>query len=324
MRDNIWKNGIMGLVIGDALGSPVQFLPREKLRKQGLVTGMEAGGAYQTPAGTWTDDSSMALATMDSIICNNGINRIDIMSRFESWLYHGMYTPFGKAFDNGATCTRAIETYTKTHNHLTCGRTDEWANGNGGLMRILPACLYSIDEVLNVDSAITTVHAVTALTHNHPRALIGSGIYYFLANAIVISNGDPGRDLNSILQAGMDDARAFYTGMGMEKYKKDLAKYDRLFRIDDLKQINENGIRSSGYVVDTLEAAVWSLANTSSFCDALLLAVNLGHDADSVGAVTGGLAGLYYGYDDIPEDWLGVIQRREWIEDLCTRIAVLI
>ena len=121
--------------------------------------------------------------------------------------------------------------------------------------------------------------------------------------------------LNDRLQAGLNTGFAFY-----EHYLADhenLEYYDRMRDLEAFASLPEGSIRSSGYVVDALEAAVWSLVNADSFETALLKAVNLGDDTDTVGAIAGGLAGLYYGYDAIPEDWLGVLQRCEWIEGLC-------
>lgn len=124
-------DGMMGLVVGDALGCPVQFLGREELRERGAVTEMEGYGTYNMPPGTWTDDSSMALATLASINERNGIDLRDIMERFLDWEFHGAYTPFGKAFDEGNTCSNAIYKYRDSHNLTTCGETDEYSNGNG-------------------------------------------------------------------------------------------------------------------------------------------------------------------------------------------------
>lgn len=309
-KANLYLDGIMGLVIGDALGNPVQFSPRDTIRRQGPVKSMESGGVFNTPAGTWTDDSSLALATLASIGSTGRLDYNDIMKRFAAWLYKGEYTPFGRAFDQGGTCTGAIVDYAMHHNPYACGRTGEYANGNGGLMRILPVCLYSLDLV-DDNAAIRFVHDATALTHNHPRALVGSGIYYFMVKSIVHGVGD----LKNRLQAGMDAAYKYYH-LDAE-YSEDLDHYRRLYFMSYFAETPESEIRSSGYVVDTLEAAVWSLLTTDSFEQALLRAVNLGDDADTVGAVAGGLAGLYYEYGAIPKEWLAVIQRREWIEGLC-------
>ena len=310
---NIWLDGMMGLVIGDALGNPVQFSSRETIQKQGYVKGMESGGVYHTPVGTWTDDSSMALATLDSIRMCGGINLNDIMQKFMFWRYDGRYTPFRQAFDQGGTCTAAITDYSRNHNPFICGRIGEFANGNGGLMRILPVCLFGVD-LEDDEAAIRFVHDVTALTHNHPRALIASGMYYFMVKEMISGTGD----MIERLQNGYDHAFRFYHLD--QKFSKELGSYTRLMSMGAFSSLDEWQIRSSGYVVDTLEAAVWSLATTGSFRDALLKAVNLGDDADTVGAVAGGLAGLFYGHDAIPAGWTAAIQRRGWIEDLCNEM----
>lgn len=131
MKRNIWLDGMMGVVVGDALGCPIQFLKREEIknRPEGPVTGMEAGGVFNVPAGTWTDDSSMALATMDSIIEKGKADPADIMNRFVRWEVKGEYTPFGKAFDQGNTCISAIYKFMENPDVNTCGGTDGYSNG---------------------------------------------------------------------------------------------------------------------------------------------------------------------------------------------------
>lgn len=311
MPNNKWLDGVMGLVVGDALGDPVQFMPRAMV-KQHPVRGMRDCLTHKTPAGTWTDDSALTMATLCSLVERDGVDLEDIMSRFVEWLHHGMFTPFGYAFDIGATCGYAIDHFAVHRNVATCGRTGERANGNGALMRILPICLLCKDQP--DQTALDHVHRVTALTHNHIRAHIGSGIYFFLVQSIV----EGGLGLRALLQRGMNRAVSYYGDPDVPgAYNTEIDKYSRLFSIPGLMSIQENGIASSGYVVDTLEAAVWALATTDSYEKCVLKAVNLGGDADSIGAVAGGLAGLYYGYDAIPERWKKQIKRRDWIESRC-------
>ena len=149
------------------------------------------------------------------------------------------------------------------------------------------------------------------MTHAHIRSNIACGLYYFMASAVLSGDGS----LTERLQMSLDRGFAFY-----EHYLADhenLEYYDRMRDLEAFASLTEDSIRSSGYVVDALEAAVWALSNSGSFDGALLKAVNLGDDTDTVGAIAGGLAGLFYGYDAIPADWLAAIQRREWIEGLC-------
>ncbi len=317
---NIWLDGIMGVVLGDALGNPVQFMSREDVRKA-PVTGMRGGGAYKTPVGTWTDDTSMTLAALSSINRLGMIDPKDIMEQFCKWLKEGKYTPFGEAFDIGRGTWDAIMRYLREGDIKTCGGIFERENGNGSLMRIMPACLYcaelQIKGLLTDEEAAGLIHTVSGLTHNHLRSKIACGLYYFMVRALLDPAPDMETDLIHRLSEGLDDGFAFY-GSRLQCVTE-LSHYARLRNLFSFKDLPAQEIRSSGYVVDTLEAAVWSLITTESFETALLKAVNLGEDADSVGAVCGGLAGLYYGYEDMPADWLNVLQRREWIETLCTQ-----
>lgn len=307
---NIWKSGIMGVVVGDALGCPVQFESREEVARH-PVTGMRGYGTFNLPAGSWTDDSSLTLALLESIRRNGGIDYTDIMDNFVKWLDDGEFTPYGYSYDIGRGTMNAIRIYKRDHKPHKAGSFDERNNGNGSLMRIMPAVLYCCDPPLPTAEAIDIVHKVGSLTHAHIRANIACGLYYFMASAILTMDGA----LTDRLQAGLDKGFAFY-----EKYLADhenLGYYDRLRDLGSFAALPEDSIRSSGYVVDALEGAVWALVNTDSFESALLKAVNLGDDTDTVGAIAGGLAGLYYGYDAIPEEWLAAIQRRDWVEGLC-------
>ena len=306
----MWKSGIMGIVVGDALGCPVQFKSREEVARH-PVTGMRGFGTFNLPAGSWTDDSSLTLALLESIRRTDSIDYKDIMDNFVKWLDDGAFTPYGYAYDIGRGTMNAIHRYKRYHEPLKAGNIDERSNGNGSLMRIMPSVLYCCDHVLPADEAIDIIHNVGGLTHAHIRANIACGLYYFMVCAILNEEGS----LTNRLQAGLDRGFAFYEAHLADH--ENLEYYERLRNLGSFGDMPEDSIRSTGYVVDTLEAAVWSLANTGSFADALLKAVNLGYDTDTVGAICGGLAGLYYGYDAIPVDWLAALQRRDWIESLC-------
>jgi len=306
----------MGVVVGDALGLPVQFSSREEVEEE-PVTDMIGFGVFNMPPGSWSDDSSLTLAALDSINELNRIDSEDIMRRFVCWYDNGEYTPFGYAYDIGYTCETAICNYKDIQDYKTCGLSDVCSNGNGSLMRIMPACLYVHENVmrsaLEEERGLELIHEISALTHAHLRAKMACGIYYFLVKNILNHTGT----LAEKLQAGMDDAMAFY--------HKDignlaqLAHYHRMNQLDEFKDTPIDLIESSGYVVETLEAAVWCLLNTDNLKDCLLKAVNLGDDTDTVAAVAGGLAGLYYGYDAIPKEWLEKIQKRLWIKRMCER-----
>ena len=311
---NIWLNGIMGVVVGDALGCPVQFESRDEVARH-PVTGMRGYGTFNLPEGSWTDDSSLTIALLESIRRTGKIDLDDIMENFMKWLYNGEFTPYGESYDIGRGTMQAINRYKKNRKAKKCGGDEEWNNGNGSLMRIMPACLYcSVMESSGMYSdrdAIDVIHSVGGLTHAHIRSNIACGLYFFMAKYILFREGS----LQERIQEGLTQGFAFYESYLADK--ENLHYYDRLKDLEAFKSLPADKIKSTGYVVDALEAAVWSLITTDSFDQALLKAVNLGDDTDTVGAIAGGLAGLYYGYDSIPEDWLSAIKRREWIEEMC-------
>ena len=301
---NIWLNGIMGVVVGDALGCPVQFESRKEVARH-PVTDMRGYGTFNLPEGSWTDDSSLTIALLESIRRIGKIDLDDIMENFMNWLYDGDFTPYGQSYDIGRGTMQAIDRYSRIRNAKKCGGDEAWNNGNGSLMRILPACIYcSVMETSGIYSdrdAIDVIHSVGGLTHAHIRSNIACGLYFFMVKQILIGEGP--------LQERMQE--------GLTQGKENLHYYDRLRDLTAFKSLPAEKIKSTGYVVDALEAAVWSLITTDRFDQALLKAVNLGDDTDTVGAIAGGLAGLYYGYDTIPENWLSAIKRREWIEEMC-------
>lgn len=310
--NNIWLNGIMGVVVGDALGVPVEFCSREEL-KENPVKKMEGYGSYDVPEGTWSDDSSMTLATLDSL--KNGYNPTDIMEKFADWLVEGKYTPNGETFDVGRTCLRAIMNYLKEQDIAKCGGSGELDNGNGSLMRILPICLYMYEkqnaENLTDAEVIEKVHEASALTHAHMRSKIACGLYFFMVRSILDNQGT----LQRVLQKGLDEGIVYYANE--KESAVELISYARLCDLNEFKNLPEEKIESTGYVVATLEAAVWSLLQTENYAEAMLTAVNLGEDTDTVAAIAGGLAGLYYGHEGIPGEWLEIVQKREWIKELC-------
>ena len=308
---NIWRDGIYGLAVGDALGVPVEFTSREE-RKADPVMEMRGYGTHDQPAGTWSDDTSMVLATLDSIDNQRNLDRKDMMKCFSDWCLYGEYTPFREVFDIGNATRQAILRYGQTKNLDECGGRTEYDNGNGSLMRILPVCLFLFERQKKIctseDECIYKIHAVSTLTHANLRSQMACGIYYFCVEAVLEQQGS----LIERLQKGIDQAYEYYRH-DLRNYAQ-LQHFQRLMHLEKFRELPEMEISSSGYVVDTLEAAIWCLIQTDSFEEALIMAVNLGDDTDTVGAVTGGLAGLYYGYEKIPQEWLDALQKKDMIE----------
>lgn len=309
---NIWLEGITGVVVGDALGCPVQFEEREEVAEH-PVTGMRGYGAFSVPAGSWTDDSSLTLALLDSICKTGKLDLKDIMDNFVDWLEDGAFTPFGYAYDIGGSTIGAITEYEAKGNPLLCGGRGEYDNGNGSLMRIMPACLYCCKRGMNDDDAVRAVHAVGSLTHAHIRANIACCLYYFMVKEILDAQGT----LKDRLQAGLDKGFRYFEEAKVDQ--GNLKYYDRIRNLNTFAETPIEEIQGTGYVVDTLEAVIWSLITTNSFEEALLKVVNLGKDTDTTGAIAGGLAALYYGYDAIPKEWIKEIQKYDWIRELCEK-----
>jgi len=306
-------SAIMGLCVGDALGVPVEFKSRYQLKRDPVVD-MRSYGTYNQPAGTWSDDTSMTLCTLDSL--SNGLDYKDIMDKFLSWYKKGEYTPFGETFDIGMGTRRALTNYANGEEPLKSGGTGERDNGNGSLMRILPLFFYlqkTYGENFNEkEKPYEIIHNISALTHRHKRSMIACGIYITIADYISREY-----NLNEAVKLGINKSFQYYEKK--EEFKEELKYYQRL-NDKNFHKLPEEEIKSSGYVVVSLEAALWSLVNTVSYKDCLLKAVNLGEDTDTVAAIAGGLAGLYYGCEDIPKEWLDKIQRRKYVEELCKNL----
>ena len=338
LKDQI-LGGILGLAVADAVGVPVEFQSRESLR-QNPVTDMRGYGTYNQPPGTWSDDTSLTLCLLDSLAMNGFHARwerdsnfpepdyADIMQRFISWIDKGEYTPHGKVFDVGIATRRALQRYKNGIGPLECGGTSEQDNGNGSLMRILPMIFYLCTLIENMSRyapggraesvSLCFIHSVSSLTHAHQRSQIACGIYLMIAHFIFYSSEDK-RNLKQAIDAGLKGARGDKENYGRyqdKEYAKELKHYKRLFK-KNFAKLPEEEIKSSGYVVDTLEAALWCLLNTDNYKDCVLKAVNLGDDMDTVAAVAGGLAGMYYGVESIPNEWLNQLARRDYIEELC-------
>lgn len=313
---NIWRDGIMGVVTGDALGCPVQFEGRSEVARH-PITGMRGYGTFDLPEGSWTDDSSLTLALLDSLTKKNAVNYKHIMDNFVDWLQNGEFTPYGYSYDIGRGTMESIFSYIKIPTDMHQGSALVNNNGNGSLMRIMPICLFAYTKGYDIDTAMEYVHNVSALTHAHPRAQVACGYYYCIVKAI-LDNRIKAKHLTlgECIQIGIDQGNRYYED---HPFHPETDHYHRLFFVDGFAYTPEAYIRSSGYVVDTLEASIWSLINTKSYKDALLKAVNLGMDTDTVGAVTGGLAGLYYGYESIPADWINALQKKDWLIEMCEK-----
>lgn len=308
------RGAVLGLAAGDALGVPVEFMQREEIARD-PVTDMRGWGTYMQPPGTWSDDTGMVLATMDSLGCGR-FDPENMMQRFAEWSHGGKYWPYEQMFDMGNTTNEAIGRYKTGVPALACGLSGSTSNGNGALMRILPAALFLYPEtgpnVCRNDKAMKMVRDMCRLTHAHPRSFVGCGMYVSIACQLM-----SGQEIRAAVQTGIMEAAGYFID---KDYAADLNHYARLADPDGFRRLPEKEINSSGYVVDTLEAAVWCLMNTKTYKDCVLRAANLGKDTDTVAAVAGGLAGIVYGEKAIPPAWRLVMPKTGFMEELCLKM----
>lgn len=305
-------DGLLGLAVGDALGVPFEFSSREKMRRN-PATDMVGYGAHNQPEGTWSDDTSMALCTADSLL--RGFAPDDMMKKFSAWLTRRQYTAAGAVFDVGMTCRRAIRRYEEGADPSICGDYSEQGNGNGGLMRIFPMALYQSlkteRETADSEEFLRPVHIASSLTHGHTRGLICCGIYTMMLDEWL--HREAGATLLSVLSRGFERAKAVYTRMGGE-FEREMNASGLFIHPETLKTLPMDALDSTGYAVHTLHAALWCLLTTDNYRDCVLCAVNMGKDTDTTAAVAGALAGVIYGRAAIPPKWLELLKNRKLIE----------
>lgn len=300
------KAVMIGHAIGDALGVPVEFCERDELKKNPVVD-MRGYGTYPVPAGSWSDDTSMSIAALDSL-AKGTVNLDDIMNNFVEWVEEGKYTPTGESFDIGRTCLQAIRAYLICKNTDECGQIGEYSNGNGSLMRIHPFALFAIAKGMTLGKSLDVIREGSIITHAHPRSIYGCGIY-----SMVLWDILRGADKAQI-PSTIEKASVLFDGI----YPEESDYYEWAF-YKKLTTKTEDEISGSGYVVNTLEAALWCLLTTNNYKECVLKAVNLGEDTDTVAAIAGGLAGALYGYDSIPKEWRDTLIKADYIENMCER-----
>jgi len=306
---NWYKDILLGIAIGDALGVPVEFENRQELEKNPVV-GMREYGTHYQPKGTWSDDTSLALCLAESLC--NGYDLSDIGNNFVKWYNDGYWTPHGKVFDVGFTTARAISYFQSGCKPELAGMDREKDNGNGSLMRILPLVPYILN--MGVEERYKIIREVSSLTHRHPRSILACIVLCEFAIQYI--------NQQSCEKAYRTVQQALSRFLKREMFLEEEVPFKRFVELsyEEFKGLESRDIRSTGYVIDTLEASLWSVFNTSNFKDAVLKAVNLGHDTDTVGAITGGLAGVIHGYDSIPSEWINVLVRKDDIIELADRL----
>lgn len=293
------RGTLLGLAVGDALGAAVEFKPPGTFEP---VTDYRGAGPHRLKPGEWTDDTSLALALADSIT-GVGWDLNDQARRYVSWWRDGKYSVNGRCFDIGITTQSALSRFEQTGDAHSSADRSEQASGNGSIMRLAPvpiayAHLFPerIEELARLagESSLTTHASPQCLSACRYMALLLAGLICGVPRDEVIDPGWPPlvqlREIRSLHREVDEVARGSF------------------------RKRQPPDIEGSGYVVKSLEAALWAFHDANDFREAVLRAVNLGDDADTTGAVCGQLAGAYWGESGIPEDWLGGLARREMID----------
>lgn len=298
-----YRGALLGLALGDALGMPAEFKLPGTFPP---ITTLTGGGRNNLKPGYWTDDTSMALCLADSLIKCQGFNAEDQIKRYLHWYQDGYLSSTGQCFDVGKTVRAALETYMQTGEPYS-GPKHPRSAGNGSLMRLVPIPLAFANSpqtaiLLAADSSRTTHGAIEAIDACRLLAALIIGAL----------QGQP----KEILTA--DHLFLRFTGCS-----KPLVPKIAEIAAGSYKEKNPPAIRGTGYAVDSLEAALWAFYNSHNFADGVLLAVNLGEDADTTGAVYGQLAGAYYGANAIPAPWLDTLYRKDYIQAQADKLLEL-
>lgn len=299
------KEGIVGFAVGDAMGVPTEFCSREKLLDK-PITKMVSRIRDGLPKGAWSDDTSLTLATMASMI-DYGLNYNEIANNYVKWFTNNEFCSVDTAFGIGRTTLKSLVKYTQTEEDAyLCGESSFYDNGNGSLMRMVPIAYYLNSKRYNNKEIYNIIKKYSSITHGHEIAVCGC--YIYTKYMILLMQGK--NKLDAIKEIQKIDYSMFN--------KKTLEAYNRVLR-GDLINLTIDDIKSSGYVVDTLESVLWCFLNAKSYHQSIIATTNIGDDTDTIGALTGALSGIYYGYNSIPEEWVNNLRKKDYIMDLCDK-----
>ena len=279
-----FRGCLLGLAAGDALGTTLEFQPPGTFEP---ISDMVGGGPFGLRPGQWTDDTSMALCLATSLVECSGFDAADQMRRYVRWMHDGYLSSTGACFDIGNTVLGALSRFLR-HGDPDAGSTEPRTAGNGSLMRLAPVPMYFAG---NAAEAIARSADSSRTTHGALEAVDACRYY---AGLLIGALG--GVDKNTLLSPGYSPVDGLWQHDPLADKVAHIAE-------GSFKHRNPPEIRGTGYVVDALEAALWAFHHSDSFRDGALLAVNLGDDADTTGAIYGQIAGAHYGAEAIPPSW---------------------
>jgi len=314
IKTNPPTNALLGVAIADALGVPFEFKVRADIPRSHIPM-MMGYGTYNQKPGTWSDDSSMTFCLAESLV--SGYDLKDMAEKFIAWKTESYWSARGEVFDIGRTTSIAIN---RLQVFLREDKVDELEflkysgdeqdNGNGSLMRILPLLFYIKGKP--IEEQFEIIWNVSALTHRHIRAAMCCLIYLRMAEHIL--NGK--KKVESYFQV-QKEILEFWEKMNFAERER--VHFSKVIQ-NDIREVRLEDLRSGGYVIESLEASFWCFLQKENYEDTVVEAIHLGHDTDTTAAIVGGLAGLYYGAENIPEDWIVSIARMEDVLELGDRL----
>ena len=293
-RRSRYRGALLGLAAGDALGTTVEFTAPGEFEP---LTDIVGGGPFDLKAGEWTDDTSMALCLAESLSTRNGFDPAHQLQTYVRWYREGHWSVKGRCFDIGTTTARSLHRFENTRESY-CGPTDPDMAGNGSLMRLAPVPLLFARRPAE---AIARSGDSSRTTHAAPVCVDSCRFF----GGLIVASLD-----------GVPKDRLLST-----PFPEPLDEKVKAIAAGSFKRKDPPAIRGSGYVIHCLEAVLWAFHKTDNFRDGALLAVNLGEDADTTGAVYGQIAGAYYGEEGIPASWRGVLAMRSKIEEAADRLC---
>lgn len=292
MHDRV-KGALVGLACGDAVGTTLEFETRGNFDP---ITDMVGGGPFKLKPGQWTDDTSMALCLAHSLVCQKKFDPVDQMNRYCNWYQYGYMSSTDECFDIGITVSSALRGYLENKDPFS-GPIDEYSSGNGSIMRLAPIPIFYHNRY---EECIKYAGESSRTTHGSAECIDSCKLFASLIfNAFVVN------DKTSIFD------RSEYSPYC--KKVKSIANKEFL-------NLQYSQLTGSGYVIESLESALWCFMKGDSFQECILLAANLGNDADTTAAICGQIAGAYYGFSNIPESWRSLISYGSDIEELALKL----
>ena len=297
------RDGVIGLAIGEAMGVPTKSCKREDLLEKPVLK-MSPKISNGIPKGAWSSGSSLTLATMDAI-SKSGINYTAMADNFVRWFTTNKFCSINESFNIENTTLKSLVRYTQhMEEAYECGSDDYYDNGNGALVRILPIAYYFSTHKDTDKNIYETVKKTASITHAHEVSVLGCYIFTRLVMNLLKGNNK----YSALNQVKRLDYSMFH--------KEALDEYSRIL-VADISELEIEEIKTTSFIVDTLEAAIWCFLKSDSYKECVIATTNIGGDTDSIGAVAGALAGIFYGYGNIPRSYLEDIRKKEYLIELC-------